>query len=316
MKEPILEIKNLVITTKSGRQLVQDVNLTMEQGEIVGIVGESGSGKTISTRTIVNLLPQALSFTADTFRVFGQDYLTMPAAEKRRLIGSCIGYVPQNTVYYLHPMLRIKNQIVDGYMLYGKVDKAKALDRARELLHQVGIRDDERLLNSFPWQLSGGMRQRVNIAMAMLNGARLIIADEPTTALDSTVQKQVIDLFAQLNRETGASILMISHDLGLVRHYCQRILVMYAGQILEEGASDAVFAQPRHPYTRALIRVIPSLNIHRGERLAEIPGHIPPAGTIAQGCLFRARCDCAGPECETGVEEHILPHGHCYRCNR
>ena len=315
MKEKILDIENLVIETKSGRKLVQGISFSMTQGEVLGIVGESGSGKTISAKTIVNLLPQELTFSADKFQVFGQDYLSLSLAEKRRLIGSLIGYVPQNTVYFLHPMIRIRNQIADGYIRDGKVSRTKALERAKELLNLVGIRDDERLLHSFPWQLSGGMRQRVNIAMAMLNGARLIIADEPTTALDSTVQKQVVDLFAKANQETGASILMISHDLGLVRHYCQRLLVMYAGQILEEGSSSSVFANPRHPYTQALIRVIPSLNIRKGERLAEIPGYIPRAGSIRQGCLFRARCSKCQEVCNNQVQEVVLSPDHIYRCN-
>ena len=207
----------------------------------------------------------------------GLDYLKEDPDKIRSFIGEKIGYIPQNTGNYLHPMIKIKDQIADGYVLYAKESMEEALARAAKLVSAVGIRDTDRLLNSYPWQLSGGMRQRVNIAMALMNKPRMIIADEPTAALDSTVQRQVIDLFKIVNQNHNTSVLMISHDFGLIKYYCERILVVYAGQIMEEADRDELFNNPKHPYTKALIKVIPSLNIKKNERLQEIKGNVHPS---------------------------------------
>ena len=233
--------------------------------------------------------------------------------EKRRLIGSTIGFVPQNTVNYLHPMIRIRDQIADGYMLHGHVDKATALKKARALLNRVGIRDDERLLASFPWQLSGGMRQRVNIAMALLTDPKLIIADEPTTALDSTIQKQVVDLFVDANTQTGGRFDDFSRSGP-------------GPALLSPGPGALCRADPGRRQQRRLVSKSlhpipgadpgdPSLNIKKGERLAEIPGYIPRPGSITRGCLFRPRCDKALPSCALSVREVRLGEDHTYRCN-
>jgi oligopeptide/dipeptide ABC transporter ATP-binding protein len=314
-EEKLIDIQNLTIKTQSGRILVNNISLDMEKGELLGVVGESGSGKTLTAKTVISLLPENLIWAAEKFEVLGVDYLTADRKVIRALVGEKIGYVPQNTGYYLHPMIKIKNQIADGYMLWAKSSSQDALERASKLVSAVGIRDTERLLDSYPWQLSGGMRQRVNIAMALMNKPRLIIADEPTTALDSTIQKQVVDLFKAVNAAHDTSVLMISHDLGLIKYYCQRILVMYAGQVMEEASTEELFDLPKHPYTKALIKVIPSLNIKKGERLEEIPGHVPDMKLAISGCVFRERCSYRQDICAREIKEQFINQNHRFRCN-
>lgn len=313
--DKLIDIRNLTITTSGGRVLVDRVSLDMEKGEILGVVGESGCGKTLTAKTIINLLPENLSWEADKFEVLGVDYLTADARVKRALVGDRIGYVPQNTGFYLHPMIKIRSQIADGHILYKRRTPEQALDKATRLVSAVGIRDTQRLLNSYPWQLSGGMQQRINIAMALMNNPALIIADEPTTALDSTIQKQVVDLLRQVNHEYNTSVLMISHDLGLVKYYCERILVLYAGQVMEEAGVGELFQHPRHPYTRMLIKVIPSLNIKKGQKLQEIPGHVPDLREAITGCVFKERCSFRQEICEREVREQCIDGSHIYRCN-
>ena len=314
-EDKLIDIQNLTIKTHSGRILVNNISLDMEKGELLGVVGESGSGKTLTAKTVISLLPENLVWEAEKFQVLGLDYLTADRKTIRALVGEKIGYVPQNTGFYLHPMIKIKNQIADGYMLWARSSAQDALERASKLVSAVGIRDTERLLDSYPWQLSGGMRQRVNIAMALMNKPRLIIADEPTTALDSTIQKQVVDLFKAVNAAHDTSVLMISHDLGLIKYYCQRILVMYAGQVMEEAGTEELFDQPKHPYTKALIKVIPSLNIKKGERLEEIPGHVPDMRLAISGCVFKERCSYRQDICAREIKEQLINQNHRFRCN-
>lgn len=313
--DKLIDIRNLTIRTASGRILVNQVSLDMEKGELLGVVGESGCGKTLTAKTIINLLPENLSWEADRFEVLGVDYLTADARTKRALVGDKIGYVPQNTGYYLHPMIKIKDQIADGHILYKKRTPEQALDKATRLVSSVGIRDTHRLLDSYPWQLSGGMRQRVNIAMALMNNPAMIIADEPTTALDSTIQKQVVDLFRQVNKDYNTSVLMISHDLGLIKYYCERILVLYAGQVMEEAGVEEMFNRPKHPYTKMLIKVIPSLNIKKGEKLEEIPGHVPDLRQAISGCVFKDRCSYRQEICDQEVIDQVIDQHHIFRCN-
>ncbi len=314
-EEKVLDIENLTIRTQRGRTLVDGISLHLYKGEVLGVVGESGSGKTLTAKTILNLLPENLSWEADRFAVLGADYLTLGKKDTKALVGQKIGYVPQNTGSYLHPMIRIKDQIIDGYLRYTKNNRGEALERARELVKAVGIRDTERLLKSYPWQMSGGMRQRVNIAMALMNQPRLIVADEPTTALDSTIQMQVLDLLKTVNDLYETPVILVSHDLGLVKYYCERIVVMYAGQIMEAATVEQVFSNPKHPYTRALIKVIPSLNIKKGERLAEIPGQLNAVGTAGGGCAFKERCSFRQEACEYTIREKTVADNHYYRCN-
>lgn len=313
--EKLIDIRNLTITTSSGQTLIKDITLDMEKGEILGVVGESSSGKSLTAKSILNLLPEGLHWEAEKFQVMGLDYLKEDPDKIRSFIGEKIGYIPQNTGNYLHPMIKIKDQIADGYVLYAKESMEEALARAAKLVSAVGIRDTDRLLNSYPWQLSGGMRQRVNIAMALMNKPRMIIADEPTAALDSTVQRQVIDLFKIVNQNHNTSVLMISHDFGLIKYYCERILVVYAGQIMEEADRDELFNNPKHPYTKALIKVIPSLNIKKDERLQEIKGNVPDMRVPVKGCVFKDRCLYRKEICDTEVEDKLINGNHYYKCH-
>lgn len=312
MNETVI-LKNLNI--KDGdKTLVNKTSITIEQGEIFGLVGESGSGKTLTAKSIINLLPDNLKLTADEIWTAGKSVLTIPRNERREHIGNNVGYIPQNTVFYLHPMIKIKNQIGDGYIYHMKKSKSEALEKASMLLNKVGFDNPKNILNFYPWQLSGGMRQRVNIAMALMNDPKLIIADEPTTALDSTVQRQVMELFGEINEELGISILLISHDLGLVKHYSHGLAVMYAGQIVESGSTEEVFNNPKHPYTQLLIKIIPSLKIKKNEPLAEIPGYVQDSGRDGEGCLFLERCPHAMDVCSKYAQEHES-NGHYYKCN-
>lgn len=312
MNETVI-LKNLNI--KDGDNiLVSKVSLNIENGEIFGLVGESGSGKTLTAKSIINLLPENLKFTADENWTAGKNLIKMTKDEKRVVIGKNVGYIPQNTVFYLHPMIKIKNQICDGYIYHMKKSKKEALEKASMLLNKVGFDNPKNILNFYPWQLSGGMRQRVNIAMALMNDPKLIIADEPTTALDSTVQRQVMELFREINKELGISILLISHDLGLVKHYSHSIAVMYAGQVVESGCTEEVFKNPKHPYTQLLTKIIPSFKMNKNEPLEEIPGYVQDVGRDGEGCLFIERCPYAMDICSKIAEEHEMD-GHYYKCN-
>jgi oligopeptide/dipeptide ABC transporter ATP-binding protein len=288
MNETVV-LNNLHIKAGSNT-LVKKTSLTINEGEVFGLVGESGSGKTLTAKAIINLLPKGLSYSADEIITAGKNMLAASEKEKKEHIGKNIGYIPQNTVFYLHPMIKIKNQIGDGYIHHMNKTKKEALEKAEALLYKVGFKYPKIVLNYYPWQLSGGMRQRCNIAMALMNDPKLIIADEPTTALDSTVQRQVMELFNKINEEMKLSILLISHDLGLVKHYSHSLAVMYAGQIVESGYTNAVFSNPKHPYTQLLIKIIPSLKIKKNEPLTEIPGLISENGRDIEGCLFFNRC--------------------------
>jgi len=314
MNETVV-LNNLHIKAGSNT-LVKNTSLIINEGEIFGLVGESGSGKTITAKAIINLLPKGLSYSADEIITAGKNMLTASAKEKKEHIGKNIGYIPQNTVFYLHPMIKIKNQIGDGYIHHMNKTKKEALEKAEALLYKVGFKYPKIVLNYYPWQLSGGMRQRCNIAMALMNDPKLIIADEPTTALDSTVQRQVMELFRKINEEMKLSILLISHDLGLVKHYSHSLAVMYAGQIVESGYTNAVFSNSKHPYTQLLIKIIPSLKIKKNEPLTEIPGLISENGRDIEGCLFFNRCPKAMDICKEMVAEHVDDkHEHYYRCN-
>ena len=258
--ESIVEVKNLTITdSATDRVIASNISFELKKGEILGFVGESGSGKTLSMKTVVNLLPSNLVAKSDKFIVLGNDYNEISENAKKALIGKNIGLVPQNTVFYLHPMFKIKNQIADGYMLYNKKKKSEGIERAKEKLRIVGFKDPDRILESYPWQLSGGMRQRVNIALALMNDPQIIIADEPTTALDVTVQAQILALISELQKEIGMAVLFITHDMGVVAQIADRVAVMRYGEIVESGTAQAIFAHPQHPYTQALLSAVPRL---------------------------------------------------------
>jgi len=259
MTERLLSIKGLAIKDMHDRTLVEDVDLELYEKEFVGIVGESGSGKTLSVRAALQLVPEELNVSFSESEILGKSIASLTDSEKRYLIGSGIGFVPQNTVAFLHPQIKIKHQIADAYMVHLKRKKKEALAKAESLLLKVGIKEPKRVLNSYPVQLSGGMKQRVNIAMALMTAPKVIVADEPTTALDTVVQKQVMQLFSELHEKDQVSILFISHDLKLIKRFCDRVYVMYKGRIVETGNTLDVFRQPKADYTKVLLGLIPNL---------------------------------------------------------
>lgn len=310
-KRLLASIRNL--TVFDGRHiLVKGLDLDIAPGDLLGVAGESGSGKTMFVRAMLNILPEGVSYTAERLEMFGTDCRGLSPAAWRKLVGAHIGLVPQNTIYYLHPMMKIRRQIADSFVSYKRGTRAQGLQRAADLLMQVGFDDPERVLNAYVWELSGGMRQRVNIAMALMNSPDLLIADEPTTALDAAIQRQIMELFMDISRETGIAIMMISHDLGVLHHYSRRSMIMYAGRAVEAGSTEAIFRTPAHPYTRALIGVIPSL--HQTERLVEIPGHVPDSGRETDLCIFRDRCKEVCDRCQGIVPQKDLGNGHFCLC--
>ena len=259
MTKHLLHLKNLSVKDMHHQELVTDVSFDLYEQEFVGIVGESGSGKTVSVRAALDLLSSDLQVNVEANEVLEKSLPSLSNREKRSLIGSGIGFVPQNTVAFLHPMIKIKHQICDAFIYHKKSNKKEALRKAEELLLKVGIKEPKRVLQSYPVQISGGMKQRVNIAMALMTNPKVIVADEPTTALDTVVQKQVMQLFSALQKNDGVSILFISHDLKIIKRFCDRVYVMYKGRVVESGPTREVFARPAHAYTKKLLHLIPSL---------------------------------------------------------
>ena len=288
MNDAVLEIEGLTVRSAEGDALVKNVGLCLKRQECLGIAGESGSGKTITAKAILHLLPQDLTASVTHLRVLGEDLLNLPEKERRIFLGKKIGFVPQNTVAYLHPLIKIKNQLTDGYRIHFQTSKKAAQERAKTLLDRVGIRDVNRVMESYPAQISGGMRQRVNIAMALMCEPQVIIADEPTTALDCVVLKKVLELFHSINEQQHVAIIMISHDLNLIRRYCDKVAVMYAGQIVEYGTVNEIFYDAWHPYTWALLSSLPQLGV-KGEPLPTIEGTPPNLFNKIQGDAFAPR---------------------------
>lgn len=256
--EKLICNRNLTVKDKFYNILVRDVSIDVYKGEFIGIVGESGSGKSLTVKSILGLLPQELKVEVEYDEVLGYSINKLSEKQKRKLIGEEIGYVPQNTTEFLHPLIKIKNQICDGYRIHKNKSKKEALERAEMLLSKAGIKDTKRVLNSYPVQLSGGMKQRVNIAMALMTDPKIIVADEPTTALDTVTQKQIMELFYKLNKD-GVTILFISHDLKIIKKFCNRIYVMYNGNVVESGETSSLFRNPSQKYTKKLFDSVPKL---------------------------------------------------------
>lgn len=266
----VLTIRQLEIDEPKVKQVVKVPELVLSEGEILGIVGESGSGKSVTVKTAIGLLPKTLRASYQEISLFGKNPYQLSANELRSLIGKTVGFIPQNTVEYLHPLLPIEKQLIDGYMTQGYGDKQAAIKRAIEMLTAVGIQNPPQLLKQLPQELSGGMRQRVNIAMAMMCDPKLIIADEPTTALDAEVQHQVMELLASIHRKTTNTMIIISHDLSLIKAYSDRVVVMYQGNIQETGTVEEIFENPQAYYTKALLAVNLTLDQDPDEPLKDI----------------------------------------------
>ncbi|WP_270933152.1 ABC transporter ATP-binding protein [Falsiroseomonas oryzae] len=275
---------------KGPVRLVEDVSLEVDAGETLAVVGESGSGKTVTFTSALGLLPRPGRVIAGEAMLDGVDLLKLPAEDLRCMRGARIGMVFQDPLTGLNPVFRIGDQIAEVLRAHQPVSRRAARDRAVELLRRVQIPDPARRIDDYPHQFSGGMRQRVLIAMAIALGPRVLIADEPTTALDVTVQAQVLDLLGDLRRADGMAMVLITHDLGVVARQADRVAVMYAGRVVETGTVEQVFRAPRHPYTVALFRSMPDLDAPAGSMLAPIAGSPPDPARRPAGCAFAPRC--------------------------
>jgi oligopeptide/dipeptide ABC transporter ATP-binding protein len=295
------------------------MSYTVDPGETVAIVGESGSGKSVSAMSILRLIPDPPGRITQGEIVFdGRDLMSLDETEMRQIRGGAIGMVFQEPMTSLNPVLTIGRQLTEGLEQHRGLDRDAARKRAMEMLNLVGIADPERRLKQYPHQLSGGMRQRVMIAIALACEPKLIIADEPTTALDVTIQAQILELMKQLTRRLNVALIIITHNLGVVARYANRVNVMYAGRIVESGTAQAIYHDPRHPYTMALLRSVPRLDRPRQMRLDPVDGQPPDLTRLVGGCAFRPRCRFAADACGE-ARPALLPigeAGHLAACFR
>jgi oligopeptide transport system ATP-binding protein len=318
----LLDVRNLHTEFRTGAGLVRavdGVSYTVDPGETVAIVGESGSGKSVGAMSILRLIPDPPGRISEGQILFaGRDLLRLSAEEIRAVRGSEIGMVFQEPMTSLNPVLTIGRQITETLQQHRGADRATADRRALELLALVGIADPERRLRQYPHQLSGGMRQRVMIAVALTCEPRLIIADEPTTALDVTIQAQILELMTGLTRRLNVALIIITHNLGVVARYARRVNVMYAGRLVESGPAAAVYHDPRHPYTMALLRSVPRLDRPRQARLDPVEGQPPDLTRLDGGCAFRPRCRYAVAKCAASrpALEQAGAAGHLSACFR
>jgi len=301
----LLDIVNLRVefgTPAAPVVAVDAVDLTIDQGEVVGIVGESGSGKSVTSLALMGLVDYPGRVTAQRMAFAGRDLLRMPDKERRGLLGKDIAMIFQDPMTSLNPCFTVAGQLVETLRVHEGGSRRELRGRSLALLKQVGIPDAENRLDAYPHQLSGGMCQRVMVAMAIACNPRLLIADEPTTALDVTVQAQILELLLQLQRERGMALVLITHDLSVVAQTVQRVVVMYAGQVVETGSVPDIFNAPRHPYTQALLAALPEHNAGR-TRLQTIPGVVPGQYDRPRGCLLNPRCAYAVERCRDARPE-------------
>ncbi|GAB4369041.1 MAG: ABC transporter ATP-binding protein [Acidobacteriota bacterium] len=313
----ILEVEDLVVEFPRDHERLRaadGVSFGVGQGEIVGLVGESGCGKSVTALALFRLVPEPGRIAAGAVRLGGVELLALPERELRRYRGAGIAYVPQEPGEALNPVVRIGAQIVDVIRAHRSVSRKAAWDEAVDLLRRVGIADPERRARQYAHQFSGGMKQRALIAMALAARPRVLVADEPTTALDPTIQAGILDLLASLARDEGLGVLLITHDLGVVASACDRVLVMYAGRIVEQAGVATLFEEPAHPYTRALLAALPRPGVSRGA-LPAIRGAVPDLARLPPGCPFHPRCPVAIPACRD-VEPAPVALGpdHAVRC--
>jgi len=290
----LLALEDLRVTFGAARA-VDGIDLTLDAGETLGLVGESGCGKTMTALAILGLVPHP-GCVSGAIRFDGRDLTHLEPAALRAVRGGQIGMVFQEPMTALNPVITVGAQIAEAVTLHDRIGRAAAHARAVELLHLVEIPEPAQRADAYPHQLSGGMRQRVMLAIALAGGPRLLIADEPTTALDVTIQAQILDLFATLQRRLGMAVLLVTHDLGIVAERAGRVAIMYAGRLVEDGPVAEVFAAPLHPYTRGLLASIPRAGV-AGRRLAAIPGSVPDLRHRPSGCAFRDRCPDAVAAC-------------------
>lgn len=318
MGEKVLEIQNLQTSFFSDGieiKAVDGVSITIHKGETVGVVGESGSGKSVTSLSVMRLLKDTPGrIVGGTIRFEGKNLLELSEKEMRKIRGNEIAMIFQEPMTSLNPVYKIGKQLEESIHLHLGYNKRQAREHAVNMLKLVGLPRAEEIVNEYPFQLSGGMRQRVMIAMAMSCKPKLLIADEPTTALDVTIQAQILDLMRKLRKASGTSIMLITHDLGVVAEMCDRVVVMYAGRVVEETDVNTLFEKPKHPYTQGLLSSIPKLG-EKVEKLESIPGNVPPPNEMPKGCKFANRCKFATELCwreEPRLEK--LSENHIVRC--
>lgn len=315
----LLEVENLSVVLQTQRgpaYAVRDVSFTLERGETLGIVGESGSGKSITAMALMGLLPEGARVEG-RIRFAGEELTTKTERQMNEIRGDRIGMVFQEPMTALNPVHTVGRQIAEPLRLHRGIDASQARSTVIELMERVGIPDARRRVDAYPHQFSGGQRQRITIAMALACGPQLLIADEPTTALDVTIQKQILQLIGELVAERDMALMLISHDLGVIAQNAQRMLVMYGGTVVEEGATHAVFGRRMHPYTLGLFGARPGLRTPRGQKLTTIPGTVPELADLPPGCRFAGRCPFTVPECHVTVPPaYELDAGHRARCIR
>ena len=317
---PLLEVDDLAVEFHTGgtvQRAVQGVSFSLERGRTLGVVGESGCGKSVTSLSIMRLVPQPPGkYARGEIRFDGKDLLALPESEMRKLRGARIGMIFQEPRTSLNPVYTCGEQIVETLMIHSTLTTAEARERAIEMLGLVGLPSPRSRVDDYPHQLSGGQRQRVMIALALANDPDLLIADEPTTALDVTVQAQILDLMGDLRSRTGAAVMLVTHDLGVVAQTCDDVVVMYAGRVVERAGTAALFADPQHPYTVGLMAAIPRINTAVG-RLATIPGSVPPPWAALSGCRFASRCPLATDQCRAEDPPMTeISAGHAVACWR
>lgn len=314
----LLELKDVrtVFKTEKGEVTSVDrVSIRLEKGETIGIVGESGCGKSVTSLSIMRLLGKNGSIREGEIRFMDKDLVKLPEAELRLIRGGDIAMIFQEPMTSLNPVFTIGNQLTEAIRLHTHLRGKAAEGYAIEMLEKVGIPRPEAIMKSYPHSLSGGMRQRVMIAMALSCKPKLLIADEPTTALDVTIQAQILNLMKELREEMHTSILLITHDLGVVAEMADKVVVMYAGQVVEETDVFTLFEQPLHPYTQGLMRSIPHIETDAEEMLASIPGAVPPLSNMPKGCRFHTRCEFAVGKCLSAAPTLLsVQEGHQVRC--
>lgn len=316
---PLLEVRDLTVTLQTHRgpaRAVRDVSFTLERGETLGLIGESGCGKSVTVLALMGLLPENAKVEG-SIRFDGRELVGLPDRELCTIRGNRIGMIFQEPMTALNPVHSIGRQVAEPLRLHRGLSKDAARKEAIALLDRVGIPDAAQRIDTYPHQFSGGQRQRITIAMALACGPDLLIADEPTTALDVTIQKQILELIGGLVEERGMALMLISHDLGVIAQNVARMLVMYGGSVVESGPTGNVFAHMMHPYTRGLFAARPGLDAVRGKRLATIAGTVPELADMPPGCPFAGRCRFTIPECSEGMPPPVeVDPGHLARCIR
>ena len=311
----ITGLRTEFLTPEGPLAAVDGVDLAIPRGSIVGLVGESGCGKSVTALSVMGLLMGTTGKVAEGEILFeGRDLTKLDDEERRKMRGEKISMIFQEPMTSLNPVMKIGDQITECILMHNNISKQEAWDKAVEMLKLTGVPRVERMMKEYPFQLSGGQRQRVMIAMALVCKPKILIADEPTTALDVTIQAQILDLMENLKQKTGTSILFITHDLGVVAEVCDDVVVMYSGRVVEKGDVRSIFASPSHPYTRGLLASIPKLG-ECAEELESIPGNVPNPKYMPQGCKFAPRCSCAFDKCrEEEPGFYDVGEGHMSRC--